>query len=438
MSEDTLKARINVLEAEISKKDNEIHNLLDRIEELEDTIMRLEDLIPDEDNKKKSKRQQAIDSKLAIELDEKDRQIRELKNNMGFLRKEKVQLQHQLEQIKLSANESSVIRVEDLRSKPPLNALVKDLQEKINKQQSLINKLRANKVGSEDFEEKLKQKELEIESLKLEILELNQKVKVFSTISEDKKGDSITKKLIEDLQQQLNKSKRQVLELKQELEMSVKKSKKEVEGIPKNELVNREINDLNELLKSKDQEIERLKKDIISLQKTEIAANSEQNNISSNQMIKTLKEDLQGKLNRAKLQIKSLQEQIKQDQAIKPSELSGNQNELESKLKMQREKVILLQKQLDTKEGEIETIKNEAVQIKTKYRQLENQVRLKDQNISDLQRQLDSITIQTQIQPKKEDPSLALRLRELKNRMEYLEKLNSEQKLEISQLRKKK
>jgi len=438
MSEDTLKASINVLEAEISKKDNEIHNLLDRIEELEDTIMRLEDLIPDEDNKKKSKRQQAIDSKLAIELDEKDRQIRELKNNMGFLRKEKVQLQHQLEQIKLSANESSVIRVEDLRSKPPLNALVKDLQEKINKQQSLINKLRANKVGSEDFEEKLKQKELEIESLKLEILELNQKVKVFSTISEDKKGDSITKKLIEDLQQQLNKSKRQVLELKQELEMSVKKSKKEVEGIPKNELVNREINDLNELLKSKDQEIERLKKDIISLQKTEIAANSEQNNISSNQMIKTLKEDLQGKLNRAKLQIKSLQEQIKQDQAIKPSELSGNQNELESKLKMQREKVILLQKQLDTKEGEIETIKNEAVQIKTKYRQLENQVRLKDQNISDLQRQLDSITIQTQIQPKKEDPSLALRLRELKNRMEYLEKLNSEQKLEISQLRKKK
>ena len=438
MSEDTLKARINVLEAEISKKDNEIHNLLDRIEELEDTIMRLEDLIPDEDNKKKSKKQQAIDSKLAIELDEKDRQIRELKNNMGFLRKEKVQLQHQLEQIKLSANESSVIRVEDLRSKPPLNALVKDLQEKINKQQSLINKLRANKVGSEDFEEKLKQKELEIESLKLEILELNQKVKVFSTISEDKKGDSITKKLIEDLQQQLNKSKRQVLELKQELEMSVKKSKKEVEGIPKNELVNREINDLNELLKSKDQEIERLKKDIISLQKTEIAANSEQNNISSNQMIKTLKEDLQGKLNRAKLQIKSLQEQIKQDQAIKPSELSGNQNELESKLKMQREKVILLQKQLDTKEGEIETIKNEAVQIKTKYRQLENQVRLKDQNISDLQRQLDSITIQTQIQPKKEDPSLALRLRELKNRMEYLEKLNSEQKLEISQLRKKK
>lgn len=437
MSENTLKARINVLEAEIGKKDNEIHNLLDRIEEHEDTIMRLEALIPDDDNQKKSKKRQAMDSKLAIELDEKDRQIRELKNNMGFLRKEKVQLQQKLERIKSRSAESSVIRVEDLRSKPPLNALVKDLQEKINKQQSLISKLRAHKVGSQDFEEKLKQKEIEIESLKLEILEFNQKIKDFSTASDDKKGDSIAKKLIEDLQQQLNKSKRQVTELKQKLEMSVKKSKKEIKGITKNEGLKRELDELNELLKSKDKEIEGLKKDIISLQKAEIAANFEQSDVSSNEMIKTLKEDLQGKLNRAKLQIKSLQEQIKKDQVVQTPELSNNKNKLEGKLKIQREMAIFLQKQLDTKEGEIETIKNEAVQIKAKYRQLENQVRLKDQKTSDLQRQLDSINIQTQIQPKKEDPNLTLRLRELKNKMNYLEKLNSEQKLEISQLRKK-
>lgn len=437
MSENTLKARINVLEAEISKKDSEIHNLLDRIEEHEDTIMRLEALIPDEDNKKKSKKEKATDSKLAIELDEKDRQIRELKNNMGFLRKEKVQLQQKLERIKSRSNESSVIRVEDLRSKPPLNALVKDLQEKINNQQSIISKLRANNVGSEDFETKLKQKELEIESLKLEILELNQKIKDFSTASDDKKGDSIAKKLIEDLQQKLNKSKRQVTELKQKLEISVKKSKKEIKGITKNEGLKREIDELNELLKSKDKEIEGLKSDIISLQKAEIAANFGQNDVSSNQMIKTLKDDLQGKLNRAKLQIKSLQEQIKKNQVVQTPEMNGNQNELDGKLKMQREMAIFLQKQLDTKEGEIETIKNEAVQIKTKYRQLENQVRLKDQKVNDLQRQLDSLNIQTQIQPKKEDPNLALRFRELKNKMEYLEKLNSEQKLEISQLRKK-
>ncbi len=437
MSEDTLKARINVLEAEIGKKDNEIHSLLDRIEEHEDTIMRLEALIPDEDNTKKSKKKQATDSKLAIELDEKDRQIRELKNKMGFLRKEKVQLQQKLERIKSRSKESSVIRVEDIRSKPPLNALVKDLQEKINKQQSLISKLRAYKVNSEGFDEKLKEKEKNIEILKSEILEFNQKIKDFSTASDNKKGDSLTKKLIEDLQQQLNKSKRQITELKQKLEKSVKKSKKELKEIRKNEGLKREINDLNELLKSKDNEIEELNKNVISLQKAEIAANFEQNDVSSNQMIETLKEDLQNKLNRAKLQIKSLQEQLRKEQIVKTPELSGNQNELEGKLKMQREMAIFLQKQLDTKEGEIETIKNEAVQIKTKYRQLENQVRLKDQKLSDLQRQLDTINIQTQLQPKKEDPNLALRVRELKNKMDYLEKLNSEQKLEISQLRKK-
>ena len=98
---------------------------------------------------------------------------------------------------------------------------------------------------------------------------------------------------------------------------------------------------------------------------------------------------------------------------------------------------IFLQKQLETKEGEIETIKNEAVQIKSKYRQLENQVRVKDQKLDDLQRQLDSLNIQTQFQPKKEDPNLTLRVRELKNKLDHLQKLNNEQRIEISQLRKK-
>ena len=153
-------------------------------------------------------------------------------------------------------------------------------------------------------------------------------------------------------------------------------------------------------------------------------------------MIKRLKEDLQKKLNRAKLQIKSLQEQIKKDQMARSPEPSESQSELEGKLKMQREMAIFLQKQLETKEGEIETIKNEAVQIKRKYRLLENDLRVKDQKINDLQRQLDSFNFQTRVQPKKEDPNLALRVRELKNKLNNLEKLNSEQRLEISQLRK--
>ena len=214
MSVDVLKARISELEGEINKKSKEIHNLLDRIEELEDNIMRLEALIPEEDTKKKSRKQQAVDSKLAIELDEKDRQIRELKNNMGFLRKEKVQLQQELDKIKSQQGESSVIRVEDLRKTSPLNMLVKELQDKVNNQRSIINKLRFQKVGSEDLSNQLIQKKDELEKLRSENVALKQKVEEYNSVSKDKSNDSIPKELIGDLQSQLTKSKRQITELK--------------------------------------------------------------------------------------------------------------------------------------------------------------------------------------------------------------------------------
>ncbi|MDX1798905.1 MAG: hypothetical protein R3255_09685, partial [Candidatus Lokiarchaeia archaeon] len=121
----------------------------------------------------------------------------------------------------------------------------------------------------------------------------------------------------------------------------------------------------------------------------------------------------------------------------KPIESMQPQSELEGKLKMQREMTISLQKQLKTKEEEIETIKNEAVQIKGKYRQLENQLRSKEERLNDLQQQLDSSNVQSQVQHTRVDPTLDLRVRELKNRLENLEKLNNEQKLEIAQLRKR-
>jgi len=436
MSEDELKASIDELKRELEKKDIENHNLLDRIEELEETIMRLDALIPEEDTKKKSKKKQAFDSKLAIELDEKDKQIRELKNSMGFLRKEKVQLQQELGRMKSMESESSVIRVEDLRSKPPLNLLVKELQDTVNKQRSTINRLRSQNVNSEDFSVQLTQKEEEIEFLKSEISDLNQKFNDLSTRSGDRSQNSITKELLEDLQNELSKSKRQVKELKQKLQKSDKKSKKHEKEVSRIDSFKKEIGDLKGRLESKDHDLKKLNKEIIRFQKAEIAANFGQDDAPSSEMIETLKEDLQNKLNRAKLRIKTLQAELK-NQSRKPTESREPQTELEGKLKIQREMAIFLQKQLEIKEGEIETIKNEAVQIKSKYRQLETQVRLKDQKLNDLQRQLDSLNIQTQVQPKREDPNLALRVRELKNKLDHLQKLNNEQRIEISQLRKK-
>ncbi|MFW9818939.1 MAG: hypothetical protein ACFFE5_04965 [Candidatus Thorarchaeota archaeon] len=437
MSEDALKARINDLKVDLERKDMEIHNLLDRIEELEDNIMRLEALIPEEDTTKKSRKQQAVDSKLAIELDEKDRQLRELKNSMGFLRKEKVQLQQELNAIKSQQNESSVIRVEDLRSAPPLNMLVKELQDKVNNYRSIINKLRSQSVGSEELSEKLNQREKEIEILKSENLKLEQKLMEFDVNSSKKSQSLIQKELIEDLQGQLTKSKKQITDLKLTIAKSDKSSKKYEKDITKIKDFKKEINTQKDLVKEREDEIKRLKKDIISLQKAEISANFEQDDIASNQMMKTLQEDLQNKLNKAKQRIQTLKSELKEIKKVKPIESTQPQGELEEKLKMQREMAIFLQKQLKTKEEEIETIKNEAVQIKGKYRQLENQLRLKEEKLSDLQRQLDSFNIQNQVQQVREDPDLDLRVRELKNRLENLEKLNNEHKLEIAQLRKR-
>jgi chromosome segregation ATPase len=436
MTDDALKNKIKELRLELEKKDQEIEHLDDIIEELQDKIMELEDLKKlDDGATKKSKKIQAAESRFAYELEEKDRQIRDLKNNMGFLRKEKVQFQQELERMK-SEIDSSVIRVEDLRSKPPLNALVKDLQETVNKQRSVINRLSSNNASSEEFGEKLVQKEEEIEILKTEISELNQKMKDLSSPS-GKSSGSIAKNLIEDLQKQLTKAKRQIVELKQKFGKSDKKGKKQEKDGLSIDVLEKEINELKNSLQGKENQIEVLKKDIIALQKAEIAEKFEQNGVPSEDMIKALKEDLQKKLNRSKLQIKSLQEQLDKSKMGKPTEVGGSQKEIEGKLKMQREMAIFLQKQLETKEGEIETIKNEAVQIKMRYRQLENQLKLKNQKLSEIQRQLDSFNIQTQVQPKKEDPDLALRVRELKNRVDNLNKLNSEQRLEISQLRKK-
>lgn len=437
MSEDALKARINDLKVELERKDREIHSLLDRIEELEDNIMRLEDLIPDEDPKNKSKKQQAVDSKLAIELDEKDRKIREIKNSMGFLRKEKVQLQQELEAIKIQQKDSSVIRVEDLRSAPPLNMLVKELQDKVNNYRSIINKLRSQNVGNNDLSEQLNQREMEIKILKSENLDLQQKLKELDTYSRNKGSDSIQKELIEDLQEQLTKSKKQIADLKLKIVKSDKKSKKNEKDITKIKEFKKQINDQKDIVKEREAEIKELKKEIILLQKADIAANFEQDDITSNKMMKTLQNDLQNKLNKAKQRIQSLKVELKKMQEGKPIESMQPQSELEGKLKMQREMATFLQKQLKTKEEEIETIKNEAVQIKGKYRQLENQLRSKEERLNDLQRQLDNFNIQTQVQHTRVDPTLDLRLRELKNRLENLEKLNNEQKLEIAQLRKR-
>ena len=441
MLEDELKVKITELELELEKKEVELvkrdidllqefiktefptikdtnaldllnNKYLDKIGQLEDVVMKLEEIVLLEGGAKtKSKKIQAAKSKFTYELDEKEKYIRDLKNTMGILRKDYTQLQQEFEKFRITHQDSSVIRIENLREKQPLNVLVAELQDKVNKQKSIINNLEYQLKQTVEFNEKLKEKDDTIELYKSEINELNQKINELSSASQNESSDSMTKKLIEDLQKQLNKSKRKILDLKQKLSKSERKSKKP---------------------DKKDQEIEKLKNEIKSLEKGTITTDSDQADMASSEMIHTLKDDLQNTLNKSKLEVKSLQEQLKK--AL--SETGGSQKEIEGKLKMQREMAIFLQKQLEAKDGEIDTIKNEAMQIKKRYRQLENQLKTRDQKLNDLQKQIERHTTRTPAQSQV-DPHLSLRLRELKSIIDDLQKQNTEQRMELAQLRKK-
>jgi hypothetical protein len=91
---------------------------------------------------------------------------------MGFLRKDKIKFQHELEKIQREQKgDSIVIRVEE--EKPPLDILANELQSKINKKNMIIEELKQQIISSDKFNKKLNQKNEEIENLKLDIKKLN-------------------------------------------------------------------------------------------------------------------------------------------------------------------------------------------------------------------------------------------------------------------------
>ena len=118
-SKQELKARVSELEEKVGE-------YLDKIEERESTIMRLEQLMNDQNDAEDGEK----DTKHAYELDEKDKKIRELKDKLSYLRKEKINLQQELEAKEKETQEANKQSVG--KSKSPLNSLVNELQTKIN------------------------------------------------------------------------------------------------------------------------------------------------------------------------------------------------------------------------------------------------------------------------------------------------------------------
>ncbi|TKJ24908.1 MAG: hypothetical protein CEE42_09300 [Promethearchaeota archaeon Loki_b31] len=395
--EDNLRKKINELQSELNKKDNEINLYLDKIDGFEEEVMRYEEMFDEKAPKKKMKK--AKEEKLNIELDAKDREIRELKNRMGFLRKDKMELQKNHDNLVRRTTNTSVISVEELRKKdkPPLNLLLHELQDKLNKQESLIRRLKSKDLGSDEYNEKIREKDEKIELLTDKITDLTEKLENSSSQIETNHVDNnITQNLLEDLQKNLNKAKRQNEELKKVITKYEKKDKGK---------------------KGRAEPI----------------------------ALKEVVEELKSKLSKSKVQITTLQEQIKEGEA---PPVSIPQGDIEGKLKIQREMASFLQKQLaesknalKTKEEEITTIKNEAIRIKRKYEDLDNQIKRKDQKSNEIEAELDGLRIQIQTQANTTqtiNPDVNLRFKELESLVDDLSKQNIQQRLEISQLRKSK
>lgn len=424
-----LEKEIERLKRELDSKNRETTELLDKVEYLEDEIMKLEQLVS---HKGKSKKQSKKNkkSKLSIELEVKDKEIRDLKDRMGFLRKEKIDAQKELEALKNSKNgSSSVIRVEDLRDKLPLNILVKELQDKINKQESVIKKLKRRTKGEiEDSTDIIEDKDKEIDNLKKEISILNKKFEGTSKSGDEgKSSENVTKVLLEDLQETLTKVKRQNSILKTKLKKYEEASSSEEDGVV--------TASLTQELALKDRQIEELKQLIESLKKS-----------SQSLPLDQVVEALQNKLNKAKRRIQILESQTNEDDLQKSSISNGPLRGVNGKLKIQREMASFLQQKLDeaqrnlnVKEEEIATIKNEAIRIKKSYEILENQMKQKDQFIFDLKNQLSEVNAKNGIETGQSieiNSDIALRIEELKSVIEDLKKQNVQQRLEISQLRK--
>jgi len=107
-----LKSQIRKLKSELVKKDQELNSYSEKIQDNEEELMKLHELIskrPYQENFQK-----IIETKFSFELREKEREIRDIKNRMGFLRQEKNTFQRELEEIK-KTNKSSALSVEEIR-----------------------------------------------------------------------------------------------------------------------------------------------------------------------------------------------------------------------------------------------------------------------------------------------------------------------------------
>ena len=390
-----LKAEVDQLKKELELKFREIEQLKTDLEMSEESISsyaeevnRLNDLI------NSSGKKRAYAKKKELELKEKEKELRELKNNMGMLRKEKIQMQQQLEKIdRDSKSKGHIIEIKE--EEIPVHTLVKDLQKKLTKQRLLIARYEQEKSEKSSLEEV-----------------------------------ELPKPLNGDLGKELTK-------LKQKLE------NKEVE-----------LHDLNGKIEQQDAEIKELKSTVD--QKKRI-----KNGLELGPLSKLVKE-LQDKLNEVKVRNSKLQQQIEELRtSTKDNGIQNKISTLESELNnkdLKLDELLRQKKNLEEKirsmdpskvdqvlaanKKEIQNLTNEIYLNRKKIVKLDSQLKIKEETISDLQKTLERLQIQTKtkeidLQIEEGDKPQELRIRELRTIIETLKKQTKQQRSEINYLRNK-
>ncbi|TXT55481.1 MAG: hypothetical protein BAJALOKI1v1_2060004 [Promethearchaeota archaeon] len=341
------------LKEKLKEKDETINSYLDRIEMLEDNIMKLEALIDEAETKGSFDSEKVQETKLAIELTDREKKIRELKDKMGFLRKETLNYRKRIEELEKEQDKTTNQMMSDTQKEQiSMDTLVKELQSKINKQKQIINSLQQEGgayASSSKYEAQLKEKDQKIQDLENKIQQLSKK----------EAPDMISRSLTEELQLKLNRTRQQVKVLQETIE-SYKKAGTastaeptpvDTEMIEKLEQQNAE---LIQKLEGKTNEVQVLSQKIEELQKASStkAPSKPAEATAPSPLISDLTKELQEKLNKRKLMIEDLQAELKilKEKATTKTDQEGYIEELKEELASKTEKIKHLQDKINERE----------------------------------------------------------------------------------------
>jgi len=248
-----LKNQIHKSNLELEKKNVEINGYIEKIQNIEDELLEYHEIISKAPSQEK--KQNIIETKISFELKEKEREIRELKNSMGFLRKEKISAQRELEEFKI-ISETSAMSVEEIREKEKLVSNVLNLETLTNE---LRKKVYKQEIVMRNFKKGIGEKEEQIKDLNIMVKEFDQERSIKNSILEGRIDKNIKKELNKRLQKELDKSKKQIDDLKNKLTKYRKPETEKIKNrIEINELRNK-ISFLEKELERKDRIISRLK-----------------------------------------------------------------------------------------------------------------------------------------------------------------------------------